>query len=138
MITVGTNSLRYGDAMWNFDDESKRYVYEHIKLSAHREPKVQMVPHVGNGTATDGGYDPTIKILLRIMRVILENEPIIRTTLALKARVNYTILAKHLDWLERRGLVELFVDEGKISVRLSVEGVEFAYRLSGLWNNKES
>ncbi len=79
---------------------------------------------------TDDKFDPTSKLLLRIMKVILENDSIGRTTLTLKANVNYTILAKHLDWLEKRSLVECFVDEGKIKVRLTVIGIEFAFRLS--------
>lgn len=110
-------------------DEPKRYVYENIKLGTHK-PQTQKSYHQSDEAGDR--YDPTIRILLRIMKAILENEPIIRTTLALKAHVNYTILVKHLDWLEKRDLVELFVEDGKICVRLSTVGAEFAYRLSGI------
>lgn len=44
-------------------------------------------------------FEPSMKILPRIMRIILENESMNRTTLTQAANINYTRLCK-LNWNE--------------------------------------
>jgi predicted transcriptional regulator len=83
------------------------------------------------------GFDPSIKLLLRIMKVILEHNFIGRTALAQKANVSYDRLSKHLEWLQQKSFVELFIDDGKIYVRLNAIGTEFAFRLSSLTDDRK-
>jgi len=85
----------------------------------------------------DAKFDPTIKLLLRISKTILDSESIGRTTLTLNANVNYTILTKYLEWLAERALVEFFIDDGKVKVRLTTIGIEFTFRLCGLLDEQE-
>ena len=85
----------------------------------------------------NGKFDPTVKLLLRITKTILENDSIGRTTLTLKANVNYTILVKYLEWLSGRELVEFFIEDGKVKVRLTTAGTEFTFLLCGLIGNQE-
>ncbi len=67
-------------------------------------------------------FEPSIKILMRIIKIILEQNIIGRTVLSLEANINYATLVKHLEWLENKSLIELVIIEGKINVKLTEEG----------------
>jgi predicted transcriptional regulator len=75
-------------------------------------------------------FEPNMKILSRVMKTILERDSINRTNLAQEANVNYVRLVNHLSWLEKKHFVELVVDEGKVIVRLTQRGREFAMALT--------
>ena len=81
---------------------------------------------------SDPGFEPSITILLRIVKIISEKNVVGRTTLSLKAAMNYSKLTKYLDWLEKRSLIELVILQGKINVRLTQEGKDFALELKKL------
>ncbi len=53
-----------------------------------------------------------------------------KTTLSIDAHVNYTRLAKHIVWMEKKGLVESKIDKSKIKVGLTKKGIEFASTFS--------
>jgi predicted transcriptional regulator len=49
-----------------------------------------------------------------------------KTRLSLKTNLNYTRLAKHIVWLEKKGLVESKIDQSKINVGLTPKGRIFS------------
>jgi predicted transcriptional regulator len=51
--------------------------------------------------------------------------------LSIDTNLNYTRLAKHIVWLEKKGLVESIIDESKINVGLTEKGRIFASTISG-------
>jgi predicted transcriptional regulator len=79
-----------------------------------------------------GSFEPNMKILSRIMKTILERDSINRTNLAQEANVNYVRLLDHLSWLQKKHFVELVVEEGKVKVRFTQLGREFALALTPL------
>jgi predicted transcriptional regulator len=64
------------------------------------------------------------------MHVLIQTGTCGKTALALKANVNYARFLKHLHWLEQKKLVELVVLDGKVNVKLTREGRQFAVTLS--------
>ncbi|MDE1840114.1 MAG: hypothetical protein KGH87_09365 [Thaumarchaeota archaeon] len=77
-------------------------------------------------------FEPSMKILVRIMRVILEKNCIKKTNLSQEANVQYTRLLKHLDWLEVKHLVEPMIEDGRIGIKLTNKGKEFATLISAI------
>ena len=74
-------------------------------------------------------FEPSMKILLRIMESMTNNRSEGKTCLARDANLNYARLAKHIIWLERKGLVESVVDDQKINVVLTQKGRTFGTML---------
>ena len=81
---------------------------------------------------SDRGFKPSIDILSRIMKVLLENNSVGKTNLSQKANVNYVRLSKHLKWLEKRNLVELVIEDSKIGIILTESGRKFALTLTDI------
>jgi len=75
-------------------------------------------------------FEPTMKTLTRILKTITDNGPEAKTSLSLDTNLNYARLAKHIVWLEKKGIVESTVDKSKISVGLTEKGRVFASMLS--------
>jgi predicted transcriptional regulator len=75
-------------------------------------------------------FEPSVKILLRIMRSIRENNSIGRTALALESNVNYAVLSRYLDWLENKSVIKLVLVGGKANIRMTEKGREFATELN--------
>ena len=76
------------------------------------------------------GFDPSMKTLSRIMKAITENGAEGKTQLSLHTNLNYTRLAKHVVWLEKKGFVESAIEDNKINVVLTKSGREFASMIS--------
>jgi len=81
---------------------------------------------------SDRSFEPNMKILLRIIKIILEKNVIGRTTLSLEANINYSTLTKYFEWLESKSLIELVIIEGKINLKLTEVGKDFAVQLKKL------
>ncbi|MFB5605763.1 MAG: winged helix-turn-helix domain-containing protein [Nitrosarchaeum sp.] len=75
-------------------------------------------------------FDPSMKTLMRIVKFMTENSSGGKTQLALDTKLNYTRLAKHLVWMEKKGLVESAIDDNKINVSLTKTGRDFAKVIS--------
>ena len=73
-----------------------------------------------------GDFDPSMKSLIRIMKFMSENKCEGKTSLSLGTNMNYNRLSKHIDWLEKRRLVESIVKDGRINIVLTREGRKFA------------
>ncbi len=76
------------------------------------------------------GFEPSMKTLLRIMESMTNNGAEGKTCLARDTNLNYARLAKHIVWLERKGLVESIIDKSKINVGFTAKGKIFASTLS--------
>lgn len=77
-------------------------------------------------------FEPSMKILPRIMKTILENNSLTRTTLAQTANLNYARLCKYVVWLEKKSYVEFVISDGKLTIQLTENGREFALKLARL------
>ena len=75
-------------------------------------------------------FEPSMKILSRILQTMTEKGPKVKTSLSLNTNVNYTRLAKHIVWLEKKGFVESTIEKSKINVGLTAKGRIFASTLS--------
>jgi predicted transcriptional regulator len=93
---------------------------------------VQRNSHEGSVAIELKEFEPSVKILSRIIKIILEKNVIGRTALSLEANINYSTLIKHLDWLESKSLIELAIVEGKINVKLSDTGKDLALQFKKL------
>ena len=71
-------------------------------------------------------FEPSMKMLLRITESMIKNGAEGKTSLSLDANLNYTRLAKHIIWLERKGLVESNIKDSTIKIDLTEKGKLFA------------
>lgn len=77
----------------------------------------------------DSKFEPSIKILLRIMRSIREHNNIGRTALAMESNINYAVLSKYIEWLKREYVIEMVLVDGKANIAMTEKGREFAVEL---------
>jgi predicted transcriptional regulator len=75
-------------------------------------------------------FEPSMKTLMRMMKSMRENDAGGKTQLSLDTNLNYTRLAKHIVWMEKKGLVESTIEDNKIKIILTVNGREFASLIS--------
>ncbi len=75
-------------------------------------------------------FDPSMKTLSRIMKTMIEKGAEGKTQLSLDANLNYARLAKHIVWLEKKGLAESTIENNKINVALTADGKKFASTIS--------
>jgi len=75
-------------------------------------------------------FEPSMKTLMRVLKAMTEGGSEGKTQLSLDANLNYARLAKHIVWLEKKGLVKSTIDKSKISVGLTEKGKIFASTLS--------
>jgi predicted transcriptional regulator len=73
----------------------------------------------------ENDFEPSMKTLLRIMDAMLNNNSEGKTCLARDTNLNYARLAKHVAWLEQKGLVESIIHDQKINVVLTQKGRTF-------------
>jgi len=75
-------------------------------------------------------FEPSMKTLSRIVKTMTENGSEGKTQLSLDTNLNYARLAKHIVWLEKKGLVESKITDNKINVALTTSGRVFASTIS--------
>jgi len=75
-------------------------------------------------------FEPSLKTISHIMKSMTSNRTEGKTCLARDTNLNYSRLAKHIVWLETKGLVESTIDKSKINVGLTAKGKVFASTLS--------
>ncbi|MHB8602512.1 MAG: winged helix-turn-helix domain-containing protein [Nitrosotalea sp.] len=75
-------------------------------------------------------FEPSIKTLSGIMKIMMSNAPEYKTSLSIDADLDYSRLAKHIVWLETKGLVESEIKKPEINVSLTEKGKIFASTLS--------
>jgi predicted transcriptional regulator len=77
-------------------------------------------------------FKPSMTVLSRIMQTIADKGAEGKTELSLDANLNYARLAKHIVWLEKKGLVESKIESSKINVVLTKNGKVFASTISDI------
>lgn len=77
-------------------------------------------------------FEPSTKTLSRILQSITDKDPEAKTILSINANLNYSRLAKHIVWLEKKGFVESTIDNSQIKIGLTLKGREFASMLSDI------
>ena len=83
-----------------------------------------------NKKKLDSDFEPSMKTLSRIFKTMTDNGPEAKTSLSLDTNLNYTRLAKHIVWLEQKGLVKSTIGKSRINVGLTAKGRVFASMLS--------
>ncbi|MFB5605304.1 MAG: winged helix-turn-helix domain-containing protein [Nitrosarchaeum sp.] len=76
--------------------------------------------------ALEKNFEPSMKMLIRIMDSMTEKGSKSKTNLSRGANLNYTRLVKHVIWLEKKGLVKSTVENARIKVNLTEKGRIFA------------
>ena|GEM_PF-1741671 len=75
-------------------------------------------------------FNPSIPSLFRIVNSLSSQDSRGKTSLSLETNLNYTRLAKHIVWLEKKGLAESKIKDNKISIGLTPNGREFALAIA--------
>lgn len=75
-------------------------------------------------------FEPSMKVLSRILIIMLESRLVGKTSMSQKAYVNYPKIVEHLNWMKRKRLIETVVEEDKVKFKLTEKGMEFAKILS--------
>lgn len=78
----------------------------------------------------ESDFDPSMKTLSRIMKTMTDKGAEGKTQLSLDTNLNYARLAKHIVWLEKKGLAESTIENNKINVALTKNGKIFASTIS--------
>ena len=100
---------------------------QQIKLLANR---IKKITEIIKSKKLAPSFEPSMKTLSRIMKVMTENGSEGKTQLSLHTHLNYTRLAKHIVWLEKKSFVESKIEDNKINVVLTKTGREFASMIS--------
>jgi predicted transcriptional regulator len=100
---------------------------QQVKLVVDR---IMKITEIIKSKKLEPRFEPSIKILLRIVKVMTENGAEGKTQLSLDTNLNYARLAKHIVWLEKKDLAESTIEDGKINVTLTTTGREFASAIS--------
>jgi len=82
--------------------------------------------HIVKNKKIEPTFEPSMKTLLRILDLMVNSGAGGKTCLARDTNLNYARLAKHIVWLESKGLVESVVDDQKINVILTQKGRTFS------------
>ncbi|MFI5405925.1 MAG: winged helix-turn-helix domain-containing protein [Nitrososphaerales archaeon] len=90
------------------------------------EDRIKKTIKIIKNKKLEPSFEPSMKTLLRIMKVMTENGAKGKTKLSLHANLNYARLAKHVVWLEKKGLVKSTIEANKVHVTLTINGRKFA------------
>ena len=96
---------------------------QQIKLFADR---IKKIIEIIKNKKLAYSFEPSMKTLSRILKTMTENGAEGKTQLSLHTNLNYAVLAKHIVWLEKKGLVESTIDKSRINVGLTEKGRAFA------------
>jgi predicted transcriptional regulator len=106
----------------------------HVLLEAQQikvlEDKIIQAIKIIKSTKLATSFDPSMKTLMRIVEFMTKNSSEGKTQLALDTKLNYARLAKHIVWMEKKGLAKSIVEDGKINIALTETGKDFAKIIS--------
>lgn len=86
----------------------------------------------GNTNKEKSDFEPSKKLLPRIMRVMLENNSLNRTSLAQLANLNYATLCKYVIWMEQKSFVEFVILDKKLTIKLTEAGRDLALKMASM------
>ncbi len=75
-------------------------------------------------------FEPSMKMLIRITESIKQKGSRNKTKLSRDTNTNYTRLAKHVVWMEKKGLVESEIKDHMIAIALTSKGRFFVDTIS--------
>lgn len=75
-------------------------------------------------------FEPSMKIVSRILDILLEDSSIGRTELSQLANLHYSRLSKYLKWLKNKSLIEFVAADEKIVIKLTHNGKNFTIMMS--------
>ncbi len=104
------------------DTHSSREAQQ-IKLLAIR---LRKITEIIKSKKLAGSFEPSMKTLSRILKIMVDSGPEAKTNLSLDANLNYARLAKHIVWLEKKGFVKSTIKDNKINFGLTEKGRIFA------------
>lgn len=96
------------------------------KTNGHNSIKKNQFIKNNKNKKTNSKFQPSMKIIIRIVESIIEKGTENKTSLSFDTNLNYTRLANHIVWLEKKGLVESTIEKSKINVGLTEKGKLFA------------
>lgn len=71
-------------------------------------------------------FEPDIKTISSILQIMKDNRSEGKISISVETHLNYTQLARHIVWMQSKGLVESVIDTSKIDVNLTEKGKVFA------------
>lgn len=74
-------------------------------------------------------FIPSMKYLLRIMKVLKTHNHLTVTNIAMLSRINHKRCRAHIEWLEQKGYVTMKVLKGKKNIILTSSGLHYADKL---------
>jgi predicted transcriptional regulator len=92
-----------------------------------------MLSDFSGNTKDDKKFEPSTPILKRMLKVLLEDS-IGKTRFSQVANVHYTVMMKHLEWLESRKYIRFTFKDGMPVVELTEAGREYANRFLALYD----
>ena len=93
------------------------------------EIRLRKLTEIIKSTKLTSSFEPSMKTLFRILKIMADSGPEAKTALSLGANLNYTRLAKHIVWLEKKGFVKSIIKDNKINFGLTEKGRIFASML---------
>lgn len=84
-----------------------------------------MLSDLNNTSENQIKFEPTMKVILRILNILLEKNSIGRTELSQITNLHYGRLTKHLQWLKNKSLIEFVIIDEKIAIKLTHNGRNF-------------
>jgi predicted transcriptional regulator len=109
------------------EDTHKIREAQQIKLLADRITKIIKII---KRKKLEPSFEPSMKTLSRIMKSMTEKGAEGKTQLSLDTNLNYARLAKHIVWLEKKGLAKSTIENNQINVALTADGKKFASTIS--------
>lgn len=86
------------------------------------ENRLRIITKIIKSKKLTHNFEPSIKILSRILKVIVDSGPRAKTSLSLEANLNYARLAQHIVWMEKKNIVKSTIGDNKISISLTDKG----------------
>jgi predicted transcriptional regulator len=75
-------------------------------------------------------FEPSMKTIMRIFKSMSEKGSLCKTNLSIFTKLNYARVARHISWMERKGLIESIINDGKVNVVLTPNGRLFNSMIS--------
>ena len=103
----------------------KKTIKQKIIITIKKKEIIPKISHIVKNKIIEPDFEPSMKILQRIARSMMKGTEN-KTRLSLNANLNYARLAKHIVWLEKKGLVKSIIEDSRINVGLTEKGRLFA------------
>lgn len=116
------------------DKNVKTFTEECRGLSLEKPMEKQSLLQQKKSFSGPDDFEPSMAVLKRIMKILVENNCMGRTRLSQAANMHYGLLIKYLKWMEKRQYIESVVIEGKAVSKLTPQGRDFASKLFSMYD----